>query len=338
MNYLLRNENAIYYECAYSCDNVIFVSLGSESYFITDPRYTQEAKECSVGVNIIEAESLINSLIVLLRKHKIKSIIFDPNDWNVILFNQLKSKLQVYFLEKPHFSMKKRAIKSDEEIKLLKKAVQLGKDGFNRFSDYLNKNGLEKTEKYLFFQAQALMTNYGDLDVSFDPIVAIGLNASKPHALPTNDKLKQNDLLLLDAGIKYKRYCSDRTRTININNNIKFNTKQHFNKTIQKAYDTVLKAHDYGIKYARVGMKASEIDQLVRGVIEDNGFGKYFIHSTGHGVGLDIHEYPFISSKSDMIIEENMVYTIEPGIYIPKEFGIRIEDMIVMDNTRAVVL
>jgi Xaa-Pro aminopeptidase len=85
-------------------------------------------------------------------------------------------------------------------------------------------------------------------------------------------------------------------------------------------------------------MKASEIDQLVRGVIEDNGFGKYFIHSTGHGVGLDIHEYPFISSKSDMIIEENMVYTIEPGIYIPKEFGIRIEDMIVMDNTRAVVL
>jgi Xaa-Pro aminopeptidase len=118
-----------------------------------------------------------------------------------------------------------------------------------------------------------------------------------------------------------------------------FDTHQRFkSKKIQKAYDTVLKAHDKAIKKARSGMSAKEIDAIARGVIDKAGFGKYFVHSTGHGVGLDIHEMPYISTKSDTIIQDGMVYTIEPGIYIEGEFGIRIEDMVVMQNGKAVVL
>ncbi len=107
------------------------------------------------------------------------------------------------------------------------------------------------------------------------------------------------------------------------------------NKKHQKIYDLVYKAQLNAIEKARVGMKASQIDKLAREVIEKGGFAEYFVHSTGHGVGLDIHEFPNINSKSDVIIEENMVFTVEPGIYLPNEFGVRIEDTVVMKNGKA---
>ena len=184
------------------------------------------------------------------------------------------------------------------------------------------------------------MSHLGKYDLSFDPIIAINANAAKPHALPTNKKLKLNDLILVDAGVKYKRYCSDRTCVTSANfEKLSFKREQKFkNKKHQKIYDLVYKAQLNAIEKARVGMKASQIDALTRNVIEKAGYGDRFIHSTGHGVGLDIHEFPNINSKSDVIIEDNMVFTIEPGIYLPKEFGVRIEDTVVMKNGKAVIL
>jgi Xaa-Pro aminopeptidase len=184
------------------------------------------------------------------------------------------------------------------------------------------------------------MSNFGKYELSFDPIVAINENAAKPHALPTNKKLKLNNLILVDAGVKYKRYCSDRTCTANANfEKFNFNREQKFkNKKHQKIYDIVYKAQLNAIEKARVGMKASKVDKLTRDIITKAGFGEYFVHSTGHGVGLDIHEFPTINSKSDVIIEENMVFTIEPGIYLPDEFGVRIEDTVVMKNGRVEIL
>jgi Xaa-Pro aminopeptidase len=151
--------------------------------------------------------------------------------------------------------------------------------------------------------------------------------------------LHRGDLLLVDAGLKYRRYCSDRTRTVYTEKGFTFDTDQNFkSKKTQKAYDTVLKAHDYAIEKARSGMKAKKIDALARNIISKAGFGDYFVHSTGHGVGLDIHEMPYISTRSNTSIEDGMVFTIEPGIYIPGEFGIRIEDMVAMVDGRAVIL
>ena len=189
------------------------------------------------------------------------------------------------------------------------------------------------------YLAKGVLGDGGRRDLSFDPIVAIGANAAKPHATPTKKVLREGDLLLVDAGLKYRRYCSDRTRTVEAERDFLFDTHQRFRrKKIQKAYDLVRKAHDHAIAKARSGMKAKKVDALTRDIITDAGYGDYYVHSTGHGVGLDIHEMPYISARSKTRIEDGMVFTIEPGIYIPGEFGIRIEDMVAMVNGRAEIL
>jgi Xaa-Pro aminopeptidase len=339
-NFILQNENAIYFECKFSCDNVIFLNLGNENFFITDARYTTEAKEYAKNCEVIESSNLIETTKEILKKNKIKEIIFDPNDFTYASYIKLSEDLKTKFIEEPNFSKLKRIIKSDKEILLLKKAAIAGRDGFKKLAKYIRKNGFNQTEQFLYFKAFEKMSQTGKLDISFEPIVAINENAAKPHALPTSKKLKLNDLLLVDAGIKYKRYCSDRTCTSVVDfENFSFKREQRFkNSKHQKVYDIVLKAQVNAIKKTRVGMKASDVDKLTRDIIEKSGYGKYFIHSTGHGVGLDIHEFPVINSKSDVIIENNMVFTIEPGIYLPNEFGVRIEDTIVMQNGKAIIL
>ena len=339
MNYILKNENAIYYECNYSSDNSIFLKLGSSSYFITDSRYTIEAEKLIKNAKVITSLDIILSANEIISKSKIKKIIFDPKEWNLLTYNKLIYNLKIIFKQNPDFSHKKRIIKSDDELEIIKKAVKLGEKAFKSLAKEINKNGLKENEYSLTYTTKSILSNFGKYSLSFDPIVAINQNASKPHALPTNSKLKKNDLLLVDAGLKYERYCSDRTRTVSIDKDFRFDIEQSFkSKKMQKVYDTVLKAHDVAISKARSGMKAKDIDSLTRNIITKAGFGKYFVHSTGHGVGLDIHEMPYISTKSDIIIEDRMVYTIEPGIYIPNEFGVRIEDMILMNNGKAEVL
>ena len=339
-NFILKNENAIYYEVNFSCDNVIFLNLGNEKFFITDARYTIEAKEYSKGCVVIESSNLIETAKDILKRNKVKELIFDPFDFSYATFSILKNNLETKLKEEANFSKIKRLIKTEQEIKLLKKAANLGREGFENFAKFIAKKGFEKTEKELFFEAFKNMTQKAKYDASFDPIIAINKNAAKPHALPTNKKLKGNDLLLVDAGIKYKRYCSDRTCTSFVDfENFSFKREQKFrNKKHQKIYDIVLNAQQKAINEARSGMKASTIDKIARDYIEKSGYGKYFVHSTGHGVGLDIHEYPNINNKNDLIIEDNMVFTIEPGIYLSDEFGVRIEDTIVMQNGRGIIL
>ncbi len=340
MNYILRDENAIYYECGYSNDNALFLCLGSEKWLITDSRYALEAKEQIKGAEVVEAPDLYKMARDILRGCSVNRVYYDPKEWSVWAVELLKKRLPyLYFLPKPDFSHKKRIIKSSEEIALIKRAVEIGKEGFNSFADYISRHGLGKSELLLHFEAKAELSHRGEYDLSFDPIVAINANAAKPHAKPCNIELKSKDLLLVDAGVKFKRYCSDRTRTAFVNEYISFELDQNFSsQKVQKAYDLVRKAHDTAIKKARAGMTGAEIDRLAREVIEKGGMGKYFVHSTGHGVGLDIHEMPYISSRSQTVVEDGMVFTIEPGIYLPDEFGIRIEDMVVMRNGRVEVL
>ncbi len=339
MNYMLKDENAIYYECGYSCDNALYLHLGSEAFFITDSRYTIDAKENVENAMIIINGDLYSEAASLLQKYKIKKVIFDPKEWTVDGFERISQKSKVIFKSDLDFSHKKRIIKNDTEIKLLRRAAKLGAKAFNTLAKEFRHNGLGESEYKLTHLAKGILGDFGKYELSFDPIVAINKNAAKPHALPTKSKLSLGDLLLVDAGLKYKRYCSDRTRTVFVDDTFKFNTKPKYkSKKIQKAYDTVLRAHDNAIAKVRSGMKAKKVDAFTRDIIDKAGFGKYYVHSTGHGVGLDIHEMPYISTKSDTIIEDGMIFTIEPGIYIPNEFGIRIEDMIAMVDGTAEVL
>jgi Xaa-Pro aminopeptidase len=339
MNYMLKDENAIYYECGYSCDNALYLSLGSEAFFITDSRYTIDATQNVQGATVVINRDLYGEAVSLLKKARIKKVIFDPKEWSVDGFERVSSQCKVKFDPQLDFSHKKRIIKNDEELKILAKAAKLGTKAFKALAKEFSTNGFGENEYTLTYRAKSVLSDFGKYDLSFDPIVAVNANAAKPHAMPTSKKLTKNDLLLVDAGLKYKRYCSDRTRTVQADKDFVFDTKQSFKrKKIQKAYDTVLKAHDNAIAKARSGMKAKKVDALTRDIVTKAGFGEYYVHSTGHGVGLDIHEMPYISTKSDTIIEDGMVYTIEPGIYIPDEFGIRIEDMVAMVDGKAVVL
>ena len=339
MNYMLKDENAIYYECGYSCDNALYIRLGSDAFFITDSRYTIDADENVVGAEVIINGDLYGEATSLLKKHKIKKMIFDPKEWTVDGFDKVSQNTKITFKPVLDFSHKKRIIKSDDELKIISKAAKLGAKAFKHLAKEFRKNGFGKDEYTLTHMAKGILGNYGKYALSFDPIVAINKNAAKPHATPTPTVLERNDLLLVDAGLKYKRYCSDRTRTVQADKYFMFDTHQNYKrKKIQKAYDVVLKAHDNAIAKARSGMKAKKVDALTRDIVEKAGFGQYYVHSTGHGVGLDIHEMPYISTKSDTIIEDGMVYTIEPGIYIPDAFGIRIEDMVAMVDGKATVL
>jgi len=336
---MLKDENAIYYECGYSCDNALYLSLGSEAFFITDSRYTIDARAHVRNASVVIDRDLYSRAVKLLKQSKVKKVYFDPKEWTVAGFEKIAAETKVMFERVLDLSHTKRMVKRDEELKIIAKAARLGKRAFKELGSLLNEQGFGKDEYALTYMAKGVLENYGKYDLSFDPIVALNANAAKPHATPTKQKLKKGDLLLVDAGLKYRRYCSDRTRTVCAEKGFSFKQRQRFSKKKrQKVYDTVLKAHDHAIVRARSGMKARTVDALTRDIIEKAGFGKYYVHSTGHGVGLDIHEMPYISSRSDTVIEDGMVYTIEPGIYIPGEFGIRIEDMVAMVDSKAQVL
>ncbi|WP_456479015.1 M24 family metallopeptidase [Nautilia sp.] len=327
MDYILNGENEIYYECSWSSDNALFLKLGDYRYVITDGRYVLEAKE-QAGAEVIEARDLIKKAKELILRHRIKKLVLDPMNWDIDSYRRL-SKVTVIKEEK-NFSHKKRMIKTEKELEIIKKAAKKGAEAFKKFSGTIE---CETDEYELSYRFKECLSKRGRRELSFEPIVAINENAAKPHARVSSKKLKKHDLLLLDAGIKYKRYCSDRTRTVYIGSDISMSKRQKFkNKKIQKVYDIVLKAQIEAIKRIKIGTEICELDKVARNIIEKEGYGKYFVHSLGHGVGLDIHEWPYINSKNGMKIKEGMVFTIEPGIYIPGEFGIRIEDMVMITH------
>ncbi len=337
--YIIKNENALYYECGFSCDNAYFLKLKNEAFFITDSRYTVEAKEEIKNATVLQGDR--RDLLKTVRKliKNIKALEFNSSEWSLEDYKRLTKKLSVKFVAKPNFSQIKREIKTEKEVKTLRKASKLGAKAFDEFARFVREEGIGKTEFELHFEAEKIFKNHGKLGLSFSPIVGINENAAKPHALPSKKVLKKGDLLLLDAGVLYKRYCSDRTRTAYVDENFNFSKKQKFkSKFQQKIYDIVRKSQEAGFKAAKVGERACDVDKACRDVIEKAGYGKYFIHSTGHGVGIDIHELPVIGRRNKKILEENSVFSVEPGIYLPGEFGVRIEDVVRLTSKGAEIL
>lgn len=339
--YIIKNENAMFYECGFSCDNGYFLRLKKEAFFVTDSRYTFEAREIIKNATVLNGDrrDLLKTIRDLVKKTDTKRLIYNPNEWSVSEFNRLAKGLHVKLLARDNFSQIKRIVKNEKELKILKKASHLGAKAFDEFALFVQKHGVGMSEEELHFEAERIFRSKGKLGLSFSPIVAINENAAKPHALPSKKILKRGDLLLLDAGVLYKRYCSDRTRTAEVGDSFNFGKKQKFkNKERQKIYDIVLKAQEASIKAVKIGANASDIDRAGREVIKKAGYGDYFIHSTGHGVGVDIHELPVIGRRSKQIIKENMVFSIEPGIYLPNKFGVRIEDVVVATKKGAKIL
>ena len=336
MNFITTSQSSQYYECGYSCDNALFLDLDGSRFFVTDTRYTQEATEAIKNAVVVESAQILQEAARLIKKSSVKSLVLDPKEFSLFQYETLSTGLDLNIVRKPDFMLIKRAIKRPDEIESLQKAARLGAQGFAKIAAALRAG---KTEKELQFTAREILQDGGETDLSFEPILAFGENAAKPHALPTTKVLTDGAPVLLDAGVKYKRYCSDRTRMLEFGRSDDFSVAQTFtNKELQRVYDTVQRAKEAAQKMAKPGVKAKDLDLCARDVIEKAGYGKYFTHSLGHGVGLDIHEFPFINARNGDILLENMVFTIEPGIYISGEFGVRIEDTVVMRSSGVEVL
>jgi len=216
-------------------------------------------------------------------------------------------------------------IKSTREIKLLKKAADITNDIFRCVSKKV-KPGVRESE--IVAETEAIIKKKG-LKRSFPTIVASGPNAAKPHAKVTERKIKTNDVVVFDFGVIYKGYHSDMTRTIIVGK---------IDRKLKLLYQTVKKAQKVAIEKVRSGIKASDLAREAHDFMRKKGFGKYILHTLGHGIGMKVHEAPKLSEKNRHILKKNMVCTIEPGLYIKNKGGIRIEDMVLITEKGCQVL
>lgn len=334
--YFVTQESAQYHECSFCCDNAIVLVCEDVKFFITDGRYETEALQyCNAQTQIKITHDIFLELIDVVKSQKIKELVFDPLSLSVAEYQRLSSELKdVKLIAQSNFHQELRKCKTPQEIQKIAFSQKLNREAFEEFARFLGKSA-GKSERELQFFSKTFLTHKGEYPLSFDPIFALNGNGAKPHALPETQSLLNNgDWILFDAGLKYEHYCSDMTRCGYFDGEIDFFSPKPHPK-YQKLYDIVYKAKEYAIENLREGMSAKEVDALARNVIQKEGYGKYFVHSTGHGIGLDIHELPRISPRSEEIISEGMVFSIEPGIYLPQEIGIRLEDLVVVKNGRA---
>ena len=219
-----------------------------------------------------------------------------------------------------------RMIKDAQELKIMEEACALA-DYAVQFGVSEIKEG--KTELDVLNALEYALKQKGVTEMSFSTMVLTGANAASPHGTPGETKIKKGDLVLFDLGVVVDRYCSDITRTVAYGD---INDKQ------KEIYDTVLKAQLAAIDASKPGVRAAEVDLTARRIISNAGYGEFFPHRLGHGLGISVHEYPSLTETNPLIIEEGMVYTIEPGIYVPEVAGVRIEDDVFITADGAKIL
>lgn len=224
------------------------------------------------------------------------------------------------------FIIDMRKYKSYDEIEKIKKAARLADEALSIAKENIHE-GITELELKSIIEFE--MKKRGASGMSFDTIVLFGENAANPHGESGKTKLRKNDLVLVDLGVWYRSYASDETRTFFFGEP---------KEEAKKIYEIVKRANMEAIKHVKPGVSFSYIDKIARDIIENEGYGKYFTHRLGHGLGLEVHEYPDVSSSTNDLIEENMVFTIEPGIYKHGVAGVRIEDDILVTKDSCIVL
>ena len=295
---------------------------------ITDSRYTEAAKKEADSFLITESSSYFSPLKDIVEDNNIENIFYEDSFLTVGLFEKIKGIVGDSISFKAYsFELEKLRIKKNEfELDCIKKSEQICS---NAFRNVLNSIKEGMTELELAAEIEYFMKKSGAQKTSFDTIVISGKKTSMPHGIPDNKELSYGDFITMDFGCVYNGYCSDMTRTVVLG---KANEEQ------RKIYDVVLNAQIAALEFLSAGRKAKEADSIARNIIQKAGYGKFFGHSLGHGVGLLIHELPNLSQNSEFILEENMVVSCEPGIYIPDFGGVRIEDLVVIKENGIVNL
>ena len=297
----------------------ILLITRKENIFLTDGRYIEEVQ----NILTIDDEIVLHEFKEYTKDEYENFFLFCENvgfEEDYITYAGYKEYMHKYKVnnlqETEKMLEKQRMIKDEEEIQKLRKACKITDDCFTYLTKYIK---VGQTEKEIALEIEKYFRLNGADGVSFEPIVASGKNSSKPHAVPTDKKIDLGDVITLDFGCKYEGYCSDMTRTIFVG---------YIPEEAKKVYDLVLKNQLQTAKELKEGTNIKQITKMVENDFKLNGYE--LVHALGHGVGLDIHELPAISSRNDKNLKQKMVITNEPGIYVPGKFGVRIEDTVLV--------
>jgi Xaa-Pro aminopeptidase len=295
------------------------INANGSCYLITDSRYTYQAGMEVFETKVLEYQSgnLFDKISEALSNAKRVGI---ESSMNVSFYNKIKSKLNnTEFVDCTNFFEELRMVKSQNEQDLIEASSKLACEAYLKTLEHV-KDGITETELSAILEYE--MKKRGATKASFDLIVASGYRSAMPHGLASEKKLEMGDIITFDFGSFYKGYASDCTRTISLG--------RPKDSKAYEIYKIVLDAQLSALSKIKEGVIAKEVDLEARNLITKAGYGDNFGHSTGHGVGLEIHELPHISIESETILKEGMVITVEPGIYLNNKFGIRIEDLVIV--------
>ncbi|MDD3349480.1 MAG: aminopeptidase P family protein [Eubacteriales bacterium] len=317
--FVQKPENVLYLS-GFRSTNCTLLFTQDRNYLLTDSRYIEAAERLSPLYELV-LTSKERTLLTLLSERKFPSLGIEEDVIHVSYYKELLGCFadeKSCILRADGMVEDLRAVKDEEELLAIQKAEALGDRCFSNLLEFV-KPGMSEREAAR--EIEGFFIKNGAERLSFSTICASGKRSSLPHGEPTEKCFEKGDLITFDFGCVVDGYCSDMTRTIALG---KASAEQ------KEIYNIVLAAQMAGCSAVKAGVSCSEVDRIARQMISDAGYGAQFGHGTGHGVGLEIHEAPTLNPGSEQILQEGMVVSIEPGIYLPKKFGVRIEDLAIV--------
>ncbi|MBR5232036.1 MAG: aminopeptidase P family protein [Clostridia bacterium] len=322
---LIHNPSNIFYLSGYTGEGLLLVARGLKAV-ITDFRYVEAAEKQCPGFEVHAISAGVSHVKLagnLLEKHGIGNLLYEDNVVTVRALRDMEKAMPENMTYAPlNYAVEAlRTVKDAEELKAIRHACDITCQAFEYICGYI-KEGM--TERQVQLALDYKMLELGAQGMAFDTIVASGENGSLPHAVPGDRVLRKGDLITMDYGAKVDGYCSDMTRTVALGEP---------SDKLREIYNIVLRAQETAQAALAPGKVCSDMDKIARDIIADAGYGECFGHSLGHGVGIDIHEEPRLSSRSTDVLAPGHIVTVEPGIYVPGLGGVRIENTCVITET-----
>ncbi len=317
---LVTSAAARRYLTGFASSAGVVVVTYAGGWFFTDFRYIEKARQTVTSCAVVEAKKTAQQVGELLKKQGVESLLVETRDLSVSAFEDWQKKLpEIKLLNEDTLDRKLaqlRAAKDGEELSLIRAAQQITDAAFSHILTVIREG---KTEREIALELEFFMRQNGSEGVAFDTIAVSGKNSSLPHGVPSEKPLEKGDFLTMDFGAVYGGYCSDMTRTVAIGT---------VDDEQKRVYETVRQAQEAAFQTLRAEVSGKAVDRAARAVIEAAGYGEAFGHSLGHSVGLEIHEFPVAAPSAETPLPKGTVLTVEPGIYLPERFGVRIEDMV----------
>ncbi len=317
---IVSETNRRYFTSFPSSDGILLATKNG-SVFLTDSRYIEEAQNVVKCCEVAELKKASEQLPELCRKYDVRTLMVESDRLTVSQLKAYRKILKGVLLTTVGTDKlidDLREVKSEYEIESITKAQRIAEKAFEHILGFI-KEGV--TEREIALELDFFMLKNGAEAISFETIAISGANTSKPHGVPTDKKVCNGDFVTMDYGAVVNGYRSDMTRTVAVG---------EVSDEQVRVYNTVLEAQLRALAAIKDGVECSDVDAAAREYIKEKGYGDYFRHSTGHGVGLEIHEKPNLSPKNDKKLQSGNVVTVEPGIYIPEKYGVRIEDMVIV--------